>query len=68
MIVVAVLLLPTLALTLLLVDRVEDWLSAPSPVPRHARGRRHLRLVQGGARKPVARPTAASNEGRAEAA
>ncbi|MEV5607307.1 hypothetical protein [Streptomyces sp. NPDC052225] len=49
MIVVAVLLLPTLALLLFGLDRVEDRILAPvhPPSPRHARRqrRRHLRLI-----------------------
>ncbi|WP_262698395.1 MULTISPECIES: hypothetical protein [Streptomyces] len=62
MIVVAVSVLPTLVLMLLVMDRVEDWLSGASSAPPHARERRHLRLVPGGAREPGSRPTTASSE------
>ncbi|MER6982237.1 hypothetical protein [Streptomyces carpinensis] len=48
-IVVAVLVLPVLGVLLLVMDRVEDWLTAASSGPRHARVRRHLRLIPGGA-------------------
>ncbi|MFF9162109.1 hypothetical protein ACF081_17825 [Streptomyces longwoodensis] len=48
MMVIAVLVLPALGLTLLLMDRVENWMSGPSTAPRHAGGRRHLRLLPGG--------------------
>ncbi|MFF0204291.1 hypothetical protein [Streptomyces sp. NPDC005017] len=47
MIVTAALLLPGLCALLLLLDRFENWLSAPSSRPRHARARRHLRAVPG---------------------
>ncbi len=39
-----------------LMDRVEDWLSEPFPVPRQVRGWPHLRLVLGGAPQPGSRP------------
>ncbi|MFE2182493.1 hypothetical protein [Streptomyces sp. NPDC059455] len=68
MIVVAVLVLPTLVLLLLVMDRVEDWLSGSSSAPRHARERRHLRLIPGGARESDSRPTTASSRRRSEAA
>ncbi|MEV0126546.1 hypothetical protein AB0I16_34220 [Streptomyces sp. NPDC050703] len=50
MIMVAVLLLPGLALLLLLMVRLEDRLLAPGPRPRPARHarRHHLRLIRGG--------------------
>lgn len=48
MMVIAVLVLPALGLTLLLMDRVENWMSGPSATPRHAGARRHLRLIPGG--------------------
>ncbi|MFB7508327.1 hypothetical protein [Streptomyces broussonetiae] len=47
MIVIAVLLLPALGLLLLVMDRFEDWLPVTSFSPRHARVRRHLRLIPG---------------------
>ncbi|MGW7689746.1 hypothetical protein ACWGMA_12875 [Streptomyces asiaticus] len=68
MIVVAVLVLPTLVLMLLVMDRVEDWLSGSSSVPRRAAERRHLRLIPGGARKWGSRPTTASSGRRSKAA
>ncbi|MCQ8187134.1 hypothetical protein [Streptomyces rugosispiralis] len=68
MIVVAVLVLPTLVLLLLVMDRVEDWLSGPSAPPRHAGERRHLRLIPGGARESGSRPTATSSRRRSKAA
>ncbi|MDT3396848.1 hypothetical protein RKE29_09360 [Streptomyces sp. B1866] len=49
-IVVAALLLPALGLVLYGMDRIEDWLTNTSQTPRHARARRHLRLIPGGAR------------------
>ncbi|WP_372351204.1 hypothetical protein [Streptomyces sp. KL116D] len=47
MIAVAVLLLPTLALILFGLDRIEDRMFHPArpPAPGHARRRRHLRLI-----------------------
>ncbi|WP_445518965.1 hypothetical protein [Streptomyces sp. NEAU-174] len=68
MIVVAVSVLPTLVLMLLVMDRVEDWLSGSSSAPRHAGERRHLRLIPGGARESGSRPKAASSERRSKAA
>ncbi|OPF71272.1 hypothetical protein VT50_0233905 [Streptomyces antioxidans] len=68
MIVVAVLVLPTLVLMLLLVDRVEDWLSGGSSATWHAGVRRHLRLIPGGAREVASGPTTAPSERRSEAA
>ncbi|GAA2329032.1 hypothetical protein [Streptomyces violaceusniger] len=68
MIVVAVSVLPTLVLMLLVMDRVEDWLSGASSAPRHARERRHLRLIPGGARESRPRPTAVSVKRRSDAA
>ncbi|CDR17516.1 hypothetical protein [Streptomyces iranensis] len=68
MIVVAVSVLPTLVLMLLVMDRVEDWLSGSSPAPPHARERRRLRLLPGGARESGSRPATASSERRSEAA
>ncbi|CAM5596989.1 Secreted protein OS=Streptomyces aurantiogriseus OX=66870 GN=GCM10010251_29100 PE=4 SV=1 [Streptomyces aurantiogriseus] len=45
---VAILLLPILSVLLVVMDRVEDRLSAPAPAgPRHAAHKRHLRLVRG---------------------
>jgi hypothetical protein len=52
--VIAVLVLPALGLTLLLMDRVENWMSGPSTAPRHAGARRHLRLLHGGGQSATA--------------
>ncbi|WP_230992107.1 hypothetical protein [Streptomyces endocoffeicus] len=68
MIVIAVLVLPTLVLLLLVMDRVEDWLSGSSSAPRNPRERRHLRLIPGGARESGSRPTTVSSGRRSEAA
>ncbi|GHJ99632.1 hypothetical protein SY2F82_14300 [Streptomyces sp. Y2F8-2] len=68
MIVIAVSVLPTLGLLLLVMDRVEDWLSGPSSIPGHARRRRHLRLIPGGAQESGSPSRAVSNERRPEAA
>ncbi|GAA1251538.1 MULTISPECIES: hypothetical protein [Streptomyces violaceusniger group] len=68
MIVVAVSVLPTLVLMLLVMDRVEDWLSGAPPDPRHAGERRHLSLIPGGARESDSRPTATSSSQRSKAA
>ncbi|MFI8193612.1 hypothetical protein ACIF8T_33370 [Streptomyces sp. NPDC085946] len=47
---VAVLLLPFLSVMLLVADRVEERLFEPAPARRrHAAGKRHLRLIRGGA-------------------
>ncbi|MCH5676994.1 hypothetical protein [Streptomyces gilvus] len=51
MIVVAVLVVPLLGGLLLLMDRVEDWLTAAPGPPRHAHARRHLKLIPGGLQK-----------------
>lgn len=48
MIVIAVLVLPMVAAVLLLMDRVEDWMSTATSAPRHAGERRHLSLIPGG--------------------
>ncbi|WP_432251314.1 hypothetical protein [Streptomyces sp. HNM1019] len=53
---------------LLLVDRVEDWLSGGSSATWHAGVRRHLRLIPGGAREVASGPTTAPSERRSEAA
>ncbi|MET9730555.1 hypothetical protein ABZZ79_07815 [Streptomyces sp. NPDC006458] len=53
MIVIAALLLPGLCVLLLLLDHVENWLSAPVSGPRHARARRRLRSVAGEAHATV---------------
>ncbi|EYT79454.1 hypothetical protein CF54_31250 [Streptomyces sp. Tu 6176] len=51
MVVVAVLLLPFVGGLLLIMDRIEDRVSAPAPARgRPARHRGHLRLVPGGRR------------------
>ncbi|MEU6534230.1 hypothetical protein ABZ869_34160 [Streptomyces sp. NPDC046928] len=69
MIVTAVLLLPGLGVLLLLMSRVEDWLAAAPGAARHARsGRRHLRLIRGGASDAPARPAAKPSTRRAHAA
>jgi len=66
-IVIAVLVLPVLGAVLLLMDRVEDWMSAAPSVPRHAGTRRHLSLIPGEGRDAHAGPTTAP-EGRKHAA
>lgn len=48
MIVVAVLVVPLLGGLLVLMDRVEDWLTTTPGPPRHAHARRHLKLIPGG--------------------
>ncbi|SEB78416.1 hypothetical protein SAMN04490357_0379 [Streptomyces misionensis] len=69
LIVIAMLLLPALALLLVVMDRVEDWLPAASSGPRHTRGRRHLRLVPGEVSDSPSRPaTVEAPERRAHAA
>lgn len=68
MIVIAVLILPVLGAVLLLMDRVEDWMSAAPPVPRHAGERRHLSLIPGEAPDAPAGRTTASAESRKHAA
>lgn len=69
MIVTAVLLLPGIGVLLLVMSRVEDWLAAAPGAARHARGgRRHLRLVRGGAADAPARPAAKPSPRRAHAA
>ncbi|MFI9810444.1 hypothetical protein ACIHEJ_40315 [Streptomyces sp. NPDC052301] len=57
MYIVACLLLPTVALVLYGMDRVEDWLTRTPHPSRHARPR-HLRLIQGGSRGPLTRAQA----------
>ncbi|MFJ6729963.1 MULTISPECIES: hypothetical protein [unclassified Streptomyces] len=53
----AVLLLPSLTVLLVLMDRMEEGLSAPAADrPRHAGRRRHLRLVRGITGEPEAAP------------
>ncbi|MFE5190358.1 hypothetical protein [Streptomyces sp. NPDC056628] len=72
MIVTAVLLLPALGALLLVMSRVEDWLAAAPGAERRARhardGRRHLRLIRGGAADAPARPEAKPSTHRAHAA
>ncbi|WP_314220081.1 hypothetical protein [Streptomyces zaehneri] len=52
---VAVLLLPLLSVLMAVMDRVEERLLAPvRDKRRHARRRRHLRLVRGASDAPVA--------------
>ncbi|MET8948869.1 hypothetical protein ABZX30_36490 [Streptomyces sp. NPDC004542] len=67
--VVAVLLLPLLAALLVVMDRVEEHLLGSAPDgPRHAGGRRHLRLVRGGRRDGAAdHARTATEDGRAAA-
>ncbi|MGY6023528.1 hypothetical protein [Streptomyces spinosirectus] len=67
MIVIAVLVLPMLGAVLLLMDRVEDWMSGAPSVPRHAGARRHLSLISGEGRGAHAGPGTAP-EGREHAA
>ncbi|MEU7061904.1 hypothetical protein [Streptomyces sp. NPDC046197] len=67
MIVIAVL-LPALGQLLLVMDRVEDWLPAPSTSPRHARERRHLKLIPGEGSGSPSRPAAVGSERRTHAA
>lgn len=50
-IVVAVLVVPLLGGLLLVMDRVEDWVTAAPGPPRHAHARRHLKLIPGGLQK-----------------
>ncbi|MHC3473163.1 hypothetical protein ACYF6T_31355 [Streptomyces sp. 7R007] len=57
--------MPVLGALLLLMDRVEDWLTAEPGAPRHARTRRHLKLIHGGGR---AEPQASSPHGHRDAA
>ncbi|MFF8595218.1 hypothetical protein ACF061_27995 [Streptomyces sp. NPDC015220] len=54
-VIVACLLLPSVALLLYGMDRIENRLTRTPQRPRHAHPR-HLRLIQGGGRGPVARP------------
>ncbi|MFE7170004.1 hypothetical protein [Streptomyces sp. NPDC057616] len=70
MIVIAVLVLPMVAAVLLLMDRVEDWMSTAPSVPRHAGERRHLSLIPGGTSDAHAEgaTTAPSPESREQAA
>ncbi|MFC4333329.1 hypothetical protein ACFPC0_37330 [Streptomyces andamanensis] len=64
MVVVAVLLLPFVGGLLLIMDRIEDRVSAPAPARgRPARHRGHLRLIPGGRRTAGA---AAAREAREE--
>ncbi|MFH8221290.1 hypothetical protein ACH4C2_16220 [Streptomyces sp. NPDC018057] len=64
--VVAVLLLPFVGALLLIMDRIEDRVSAPAPARgRPARHRGHLRLVPGGRRTAV---SGAARDGRDPAA
>lgn len=64
MVVVAVLLLPFVGGLLLIMDRIEDRVSAPAPARgRPARHRGHLRLIPGGRRTAGA---AAAREERQE--
>ncbi|MFJ4467988.1 hypothetical protein ACIP2X_11005 [Streptomyces sp. NPDC089424] len=48
MLMLAVLLLPGLSLLLIMMSRMEDKLNEDPRPGRHARRRRHLRLVHGG--------------------
>ncbi|NUP61483.1 MAG: hypothetical protein HOW71_04820 [Nonomuraea sp.] len=68
MIVIAVLVLPMVAVVLLLMDRVEDWMGAAPSVPRHAGGRRHLSLIPGGTSDAHAERATPSPESRKHAA
>ncbi|GGZ68001.1 hypothetical protein GCM10010389_01520 [Streptomyces echinoruber] len=70
---IASLLLPVAGLLLFGMDHIEDRLfSGPSSPrassPRHARARRHLRLIRGGGAGAPARPEAGSRERRLDAA
>ncbi|MFG2789637.1 hypothetical protein [Streptomyces sp. NPDC048419] len=68
MIVIAVLILPVLGAVLLLMDRVEDWMSGAPTVPPHAGERRHLSLIPGEASEVRGGRTTASTESRKHAA
>ncbi|MFJ4690576.1 hypothetical protein [Streptomyces sp. NPDC088766] len=66
---VAVLLLPTLSVLLVVVDRVEDRVLAPArPRRRHAGRRRHLHLVRDTSRSPGPAAHKAARKAAGEAA